>query len=196
MLGRLLRIVFGYVVGCLAAGLTQVLFVYTPAHLAALSPEAASDQLAEALGYALPVGVVAAMFAFPFALIGILYGEWRRVRSWTYYALLGIAIALLGFLAQYNSEAGTGDSVLQQYPLTAFLWTGFAGGFVYWLFSGRSAGPRTAEPQVRTSGHVKGGEEKAAATNGPKSPPKPQLAVAPTKPTGPAAGVKPAGSKG
>jgi hypothetical protein len=142
-------VLVGFILACVAAGLTMVLFVYTPAELASLPSEQASDRLAEAGIFALAAATHGAIFAAPFALIGAAIAEWRRLRSWAYYVLLGIIIAGLGFAAQYSSE-GSGDvSIVNSYALTAFLVTGFVAGAVYWLFSGRYAdSPSADEPPL------------------------------------------------
>jgi hypothetical protein len=138
MIGRLFRILCGYILGCFAAGLAFTLFGHSPAELSNLPPEIAGDRLA----LALPVASHIAVFAAPFALIAIWLGEWRVWRDWAYYAAAAMAIALIGFFAQYSSEFDTmGWSILNSnYPLVAFLTKGFVGGLVYWLFSGRLAG--------------------------------------------------------
>jgi hypothetical protein len=138
MIGRLFRILSGFILACLAAGLCKVLFAFTPAELSNLPPEIAGDRLA----LAIPLATHTAIFAAPFALIAIWLGEWRVWRDWAYYAAAAMAIALIGFFAQYSSEADTmGWSILNSnYPLVAFLTTGFVAGLVYWLFSGRLAG--------------------------------------------------------
>jgi hypothetical protein len=114
---RILRVLFGFVIACLAAGLTIVFFVYTPAELAT------SD-----------------VFAAPFALIAAIIAEWRDIRSWTYYVLAGIVIAAIGFLAQYSSEGAGDTSIVNNYATSAFLATGFVAGLAYWLVAGQWAG--------------------------------------------------------
>jgi hypothetical protein len=138
MITRIFRVLSGFLLACLAAGLTKLLFAYTPAELSNLPPEVASDYLA----LALPLATHTAIFSAPFALVAIAIGEWRRWRDWAYYALTAMAIALIGYFAQYQSETATqGWSIAaNNYALVAFLTTGFVGGLVYWLFSGRLAG--------------------------------------------------------
>jgi len=149
MLGRMIRVVFGFAVACLAAGLTIVLFVTTPVELASTPSNAFRDTLSANALLALAAATHSAVFAAPFALIGAVIGEWRRLTHWTYYALVGIAIAALGFFAQYYSEGGTQASIVNNYALVAFLTMGFVGGMVYWLVAGQFAhedqGPRTPE---------------------------------------------------
>lgn len=138
MIGRILRVLFGFIFACLAAGATIVLFVYTPVDLAS----DAGDRVQEAGLLTLYAATHAALFAAPFALIGAAIGEWRAISSWTYYALVGVLIAVIGFLVQYWSEGGTDPaSILNSYALSAFLVTGLVAGLVYWLASGRYAGP-------------------------------------------------------
>jgi hypothetical protein len=141
-MGIIFRVLLGYLLACFAAGLTTVLFAWTPADLAGMQGELANDKLA----LALPVATWNAIFAAPFALAAIAYGEWRKSRDWAYYAAAGMAIALLGYLAQYQSEAPSQSWSItsSNYPLVAFLTSGFVGGLVYWIFSGRLAAMKTA----------------------------------------------------
>jgi hypothetical protein len=138
MIGRIFRVLSGFILACLAAGLVKVLFAFSPAELSNLPPEIAGDRLA----LAMPIATHTAIFAAPFALIAIWLGEWRVWRDWTYYAIAAMAIAMVGFFAQYSSETTQmGWSIFNSnYPLVAFLSTGFVSGVVYWLFSGRLAG--------------------------------------------------------
>jgi hypothetical protein len=136
MIWRIVRVILGFIVACLAAGLTIVLFVYTPAELVA---DMATDRVSEAGFLSLAAATHSAVFAAPFALVGAAVGEWRGISSWTYYIPVGMLIAGIGFLVQYLSEGGGGGSILNSYALTAFLVTGFVAGLVYWLVSGRHA---------------------------------------------------------
>jgi hypothetical protein len=150
MLTRILRILIGFVVACLAAGLTLVLFVYTPGELLNGSPESA-ERMSQAGVLSLAVATHSAIFAAPFALIGAVFGEWRRIGGWSYYALVGVCIAVIGFLAQHASESAGQASILNNYALTAFLTAGLVAGVVYWLLSGRYAGG-SEEPSVSAAG--------------------------------------------
>jgi len=134
VIGLILRVVVGFALACLAAGLTTVLFAWTPADLAAMP----TDPL-EKLSLALPVATHAAIFSAPFALVAIAIGEWMKTNSWSYYAIAGIVIAAIGFVSQFQSEsAAQGWSVMSSnYPAVAFLTTGFIAGVTYWIFSGR-----------------------------------------------------------
>lgn len=145
MIGRLFRILSGFILACYAAGLTKVLFAFPLSEVDTLPPDL--DRFA----LAVPIATHAAIFSAPFALIAIWLGEWRAWRDWAYYAAAGMAIALVGFFAQYASETDNlGWSILNSnYPLMAFLTTGFAAGLVYWLSSGRLAGHHA----LSTAGH-------------------------------------------
>lgn len=137
----MLRVLLGFALACLAAGLTLVLFVYTPLELAR---EQAVDRVSEAGLLALAVATHTAMFAAPFALIGAGFAEWRRIGGWLYYVLIGIAIAAVGFAAQSWTESGgeAQGSIRNGYAVAAFLITGGVAGLVYWLCAGRLASAR------------------------------------------------------
>jgi hypothetical protein len=151
----LLRVLFGFIIACLVAGVVNVGFVVTPADIANLPPEAQPERLGNAGILALRVATHLAIFAFPFAVIAIVIAELSRVRTWIYYALVGIAIALGGFAAVYLNEVSGQPSILNGYALAAYLALGTAGGLAYWLVAGRRAGgkrgdapppPAAAEP--------------------------------------------------
>jgi hypothetical protein len=147
---RFVRVLIGYVLACLAAALTLVLFVYTPAELASLPLDMGTDRMAEAGFFVMAIAPLVATFAALPALIGVIFGERRSITSWTYYALLWILIAALGFLGQHFSEAPGEPTILRNYALTAFLVAGFIAGFVYWLSSGRFVGTQgVARPDFR-----------------------------------------------
>lgn len=145
-----IRVLFGLVLACIAAAITLILFVYTPAELASLPSGMGADRVNEAGLFALAVVPHIAAFAALPALIGVIASEQRGIRSWGYYVLVGIGIAVLGFLAQHFSEAPGQTTILHNYALTAFLTAGFTGGVVYWLFAGRYAAGRRAEPPLRS----------------------------------------------
>ncbi len=143
------RVLLGYVVACFAAGLTTVLFAWTPADLANMQGDLANDKLA----LAMPVATQVALFSLPFALAAIAYGEWRRINDWAFYAAMGMAIALFGYLSQYQSEGPSPawSIASSNYPLIAFLTSGFVAGLVYWIFSGRFAAMRPGQPVPATT---------------------------------------------
>lgn len=140
MLGRILRVLFSFAVACLAAGLAKAFFATTPSELSALPPDVAADRMQHVLESGAFAGIQSMVFAAPFALVAAAIGEWRGLRNWTYYALAGIAIALIGFLSHYSNEVQGQPTIVNNYALSAFLTAGFVGGLVYWLFSGRVSG--------------------------------------------------------
>ena len=141
----LLRVVFGFIVACLVAGLTTVAFVVTPADLATLPADAWSERLGNAGVLSLLAATHSAIFAFPFALVAIVIAEWARVRSWIYYVVAGLAIALGGFAAVYLNEVAGQPSIVNEYALRAFLAVGILSGLAYWLVAGRRAGGRRGD---------------------------------------------------
>lgn len=136
MIGALVRVILGFVLASLMAGLVFVLFALPPTELA-------SDKgpgLAAFADWSLKSGTQAAIFGAPFALIAAAIGEWQRLRSPAYYILAGVLIAMTGFLAQHSSETTGQHTVLNEYAIKAFLTSGFFAGLLYWLIAGRVAG--------------------------------------------------------
>src|SRR5688572_21672759 len=104
MLARILRILFGFVLACVAAAATLVLFVYAPADLTSLGEELSGDRLSEAGFFALLITPHVLISAgFP-ALLAAAFAETRKVASWLFYAFAGVATAGAGFLVQYLTE--------------------------------------------------------------------------------------------
>ncbi|MFN0219813.1 MAG: hypothetical protein ACKVP4_13480 [Hyphomicrobium sp.] len=137
MFRTLARVVLGFVLACIAAGLTTVLFVITPNDLmAAPSPE----KTTQAIIWGLLAATHSAIFAAAFALIATGVAEWLGLRGLVYYLLAGTGIALLGFYAQYASEVAGQPTIYNGYAATAFIAAGLVAGFVYWLSAGRYAG--------------------------------------------------------
>jgi hypothetical protein len=101
-----------------------------------------AERVTEAGLFTLAVAPHVALFSAAFALAGVVVAESRGLRGWSYYVLVGIGIAVAGFLTQHLSEAPGQATILQNYALIAFVAAGLAGGLVYWFFSGRYARPR------------------------------------------------------
>jgi hypothetical protein len=137
----LFRVLFGFLLASLAAGITQVLFVVTPMDIAALPVSAMQERVQAAGLLALFAATHTAVFSAPFALVTVVIGEWQPIRSWIYYALAGLGTAAAGFLAQHTGET-TGATILNDYAFRAFAATGLAGGLTYWAAAGRRAGGR------------------------------------------------------
>jgi MFS family permease len=160
MIGRSIRVILGFVLACLAAGATMVLFIYSPAELAAA---AGTERLTEACLLALAAATHSAVFAAPFALVGAVFGERQRIGTWIYYVLVAMIIAVVGFFAQYWTEPGGDASIVNNYAATAFLVTGFVAGLAYWLVCGRSAGHRgPQEPEIEVMDPPRPAPPKAA----------------------------------
>ncbi len=145
MLGTLFRILFGFAVACLIAGVATVAFVVTPGDIVALPADLRPERLGNAGVLSLLAATHSAIFAFPFALIAIFIGEWFSIRSWIYYTIVGILIAIGGFCAVSYFEVEGQPSIVNDYALRAFLTVGVFGGLAYWLAAGRRAGGRRGD---------------------------------------------------
>ncbi len=143
MLKALSRVTGGFVLACLTAGLVTVAFVLTPLQLASVPGSAFPDKISEFGELMLLTATHSAIFASAFALVATVVGEWLTLRSALYYAVVGAAISLLGFFAQYSSEVAGQPTVLNTYAVAAFLAAGLAAGLVYWAAAGRYAGVDT-----------------------------------------------------
>jgi hypothetical protein len=148
MIGGLLRVLFGFIVACLVVGAATVAFVITPADIATLPAELRPDRLSSAGTLSLLAATHSAIFAAPFALLAIVVAEWRCVRLWVYYAIVGILIALGGFGAEYLNEVGGQPSIVNTYAVRAYLAVGFLGGVAYWFAAGRRAGGRRGDERL------------------------------------------------
>lgn len=133
MVGRIIRVLFGFLVASFVAGLVLVLFVNTPSEM----PDWPTERYAETGLWALAVGTQVAIFASTFAFIGAVYAEWRGISSVTYSIILGLLISMIAFASHYAGEGSGGD--VSTYALTAFMVTGVVAGYVYWYLSGRYA---------------------------------------------------------
>ena len=141
MLSNLLRMLIGFAGACLVAGATSVLFVTVPANLVS-ADEAAMMKTGMLVLY---TATQFAVFSAQFALIPALIGEWQRVRSVGYYMLIGILIALVGYVTLISGEREGQNTVLNSYAFRSFLTAGFFGGLAYWMLAGRRAGGKSAD---------------------------------------------------
>lgn len=139
-LSTLARVLFGFVLASLAAGLVTVLFVTTPVEVFTEPFERLPKTVSETFDLALLAATHLGIFASVFVIIVALLSEVFSVRSLTFYLFAGIAIAMLGFTAQYQSEVAGQPTILNNYAIKAFLTIGFFGGFFYWLAAGQFAG--------------------------------------------------------
>lgn len=109
----ILRVLFGFAMACLAAGLTKVLFAVGPRDLLSNNPDAILGVLLLAAQFA----TVFAVFAGLFALLAAVISEWQGLRGMVFHALVGLAIAVAGFCAQFLGEAPGGPSVFNNYGM-------------------------------------------------------------------------------
>ena len=142
MIAAFARVLTGFVLACLTAGLVQVLFIMTPAQLLQLPSQAFQERAAQAVTLSLLAATHAAIFSIAFTLIAAGIGEWMRVRAAAYYIATGAIIAALGFSVQYASEVAGQPTIFNTYAMVAFITSGALAGFVYWLVAGRYAGKR------------------------------------------------------
>lgn len=136
MLRAIFRVLFGFVLACLAAGFTKVMFAVGPNDALGGDPE----RIATTLEWSLFVATHSAVFAAPFAFLAVAISEWQAVRSIFYHVLVGVGISMAGFASQYMGEAQAAPSILNSYAAGAYAATGLVAGLVYWMFAGRGAG--------------------------------------------------------
>ncbi|MGZ5823338.1 MAG: hypothetical protein ACXWJ2_05285 [Hyphomicrobium sp.] len=166
MIGGLCRVLFGFIVACLLAGAATVAFVITPADIATLPAALRPDRMSSAGTLSLLAATHSAIFAAPFALIALIIAEWRCIRSWVYYATVGILIAFAGFGAEYLNEVGGQPSIVNSYAMRAYLAVGFLGGIAYWLAAGRRSGGKRGDEHAARRRRLSPdptGEEKTTA---------------------------------
>jgi len=142
MLLRLIGILFAFAVGCFAAGVTMTLFVLTPTEMLGLPPGVRADRLGKAIELAGLAAIQIALFTAPLTFVVATLGELMARRAWSYYALAGMLMAAIGFFAQRTTMQIGQPTIADNYALTAFLTSGFVGGLIYWIISGRFAGQR------------------------------------------------------
>ena len=142
MIGTLARVLTGFVVACLVAGLVQVLYLSSTYGLASSPDSTFPGSLV--IERVLLVATHSAIFAAAFALIATGVAEWMGYRSLPYYLIAGAVIAMLGFIAQFSSEQG-GPTILNNYALQAYVTSGFFAGLAYWLMSGHRAGGKASD---------------------------------------------------
>ena len=171
MLLRVLSTIGAYVLACIAFAVVLVAFVFTPAELASL-PAGVGGRISMAGFQVLASSIQVVIFAAPMALVATAMAEWRGIDEWFYYAVVGLLIAIVGFLAQYVSELQGAPTIVNNYAFTAFLTGGFAAGIVYWLVAGRHAAARrrAAEAEVARAADNTAATRAAAAARGMAGP--------------------------
>jgi hypothetical protein len=137
MIGTLARVITGFILASLTAGLIQALYLPTTYDLVT-SPDGVFTG-SRALERVVLVATHSAIFASAFALIAVAIDEWMGIRSLPYYLFAGATIALLGFAAQFSSEVPGQPTFFNNTALKALLTAGFFAGLVYWLVAGRGS---------------------------------------------------------
>lgn len=135
MFKTVFRVLSGFLLACLAAGVAQVMFAVGPQEALEGDP----DRLATILTWMAHTATHSAVFAAPFAFLAAAVSEWQGIRGVVYHLLAGIGIAAAGFAAQYFAQPPDGESILNGYALAAYGATGLIGGLFYWMFAGRYA---------------------------------------------------------
>jgi hypothetical protein len=136
MFRAIFRVLFGFVLACFAAALTKVLFAVGPQEVTGGDPE----KIATVIEWVALTATHSAIFAAPFAFLAAAITEWQAIRGLFFHTLVGVGIALAGFVAQYFGEPPGAVSIFNTYAMEAYGFTGLVGGLIYWLFAGRRAG--------------------------------------------------------
>ncbi|QPC85996.1 hypothetical protein GA830_04035 [Mesorhizobium sp. NBSH29] len=143
LLGRIVVILFGYLVGAIAAGAFLNFLII--ARLG-LNPDEMRWALVGSAFVSVPVfAFFVAYQAFIPAMLAIGATEFFKKRDWLVQALAGAAVALfvLGTVARSETTVSLTDLPVAM----AVIASGLVGGIAYWLIAGRSAG-RWREPQA------------------------------------------------
>jgi hypothetical protein len=134
---RIVAVFFAYILACIAASLVLAIGTLTPHwdDVTALGLPSAALWVVVIVGATI-IGAI----AFLPALLVIALAEGFGWRSIILYAVLGGALALaLCYGIDFSGYVGEPDSfVAREREVLAA--AGIAGGLVYWLFAGRSAG--------------------------------------------------------
>ncbi|MGF1648889.1 MAG: hypothetical protein ACFCUN_00395 [Hyphomicrobiaceae bacterium] len=138
MFAAAFRILFGLIVALLVAGAIQVLFALTPTELALAGQEAWQTAGVLVLFSAIASGLVAT----PIVLLLGAFAEVFRIRSFSFFVLVGVFVALAGFAILYLGEGPNDPTLANSYAIAAYLTSGFFAGISYWLVAGRFAGRR------------------------------------------------------
>ncbi|MEO1709536.1 MAG: hypothetical protein AAFR70_04660 [Pseudomonadota bacterium] len=165
MFAALFRLLFGLIVACLVSGAVQVLFAFTPAELAV----AGQERWEIAANLTLFTAITSFMIAAPIVLLLGLFAEFVGVRSFAFYLIAGLFVALAGFAVLYSGERPNDPTIVNSYAIAAFLTSGFFSGISYWLVAGRFAGGRKRSAKLKQSrdqtrdGTAQGGDDDPAA---------------------------------
>ncbi len=139
VLARIVMIIIAYILACVAASIVLTIGTLTPQwdDFAPLGLQSAAVWSVVAIGAA----VIATLAMLP-ALLVIVLAEGFAWRSILVYAALGGVVALaLRYGLDFAGYVGEPDSALAR-EREVVAASGIAGGLVYWLFAGRTAGFR------------------------------------------------------
>lgn len=126
---QLSRIIIAYIVAAFVFGL------FYGIAMAVLDPSPAFSDIAILIGIS---AVFASIFAIPFALLLIIFSEWRCWRDWRIFTGVG-AIAGGIMLSLMYADSLSGE--LTNWAVFALLVAGCAAsGYTYWHIAGRHAG--------------------------------------------------------
>jgi len=131
MIGRLFRILFGYLAACLSGGATVVLLP-----LAGIGGDAGwpFEPGILTLGMIM-AGIVTAIYAFPAAMTLIVIAELGRIKSWLFYVLGGGIAAMATFI--WLGLEPVADLNASGLPFAAAIIAGgMIAGLVYWAIAG------------------------------------------------------------
>ena len=128
----LVRMVLGFAFAILVAALVGMLFKF-PFATALDTFEPPLRKLLRSTWPLLPV-------ALPLGLAAIFAGESQRWRHWYYWAGIGAAIGLCGFLALTAHDSALRQAFLSAKGAFGLMAMGLAGGHIYWWLAGHRAG--------------------------------------------------------
>jgi hypothetical protein len=134
---RMLVVFGGYLGACLGAALTLAAILWT---VAAVS-RGTMPPLTIVVPSTLYAGILIGAFTLLPALAFIAVAEWTRIRAPVFYAIAGVAAAILAYilyLAFLSLPGTTIGTVLG--GLVFFGLPGLVGGLVYWGIAGRNTG--------------------------------------------------------
>jgi len=142
------RVLTGLTVAMLVAAAIKVVHVITPASFIGLSSAEALGRLLRFADLTAVTATQQALFVLPLAVIAASVMEVNRARGLITSAVLGVVLAMAGFLVQWTGENAE-RTILNDYALRAYMIEGFFAGIAYWLVAGRFAGWRRGGALVR-----------------------------------------------
>ena len=140
VIGRLIVISLAFFIACIVAMGVIALGVWQSVDLGAAAPDI--DPLAWFFNVVLvasfTVMLIGTLTVAP-AAVAMVIAEIFTIRSWIYHTAAGAAVAALPLVMQTRAAAGSPEAH-DSFAIMLYLAAGLAGGLVYWLLAGRSAG--------------------------------------------------------